>query len=211
MRIKFFIAVLVISTCALAADQPPAPVTFNKDVLPVLQKNCQACHRPGQMGPMSFLTYESTRAWAKAIKEAVLVRKMPPWFADPKVGHFVNDRSLKQSEIDTLVKWADGGAPQGDAKDAPAPLQWPEGWHIQPDIIVKGPTFDVPANPKNNVVEWVTVTVPTGFTNDTWITSVEIRPEHPEVTHHMCLGFNPHTPEMKYYVTEWKDRQRDED
>ena len=87
---------------------------------------------------MSFLSYQSTRPWAKAIKAAVAARKMPPWFADPEVGHFLNDRSLKQSDIDTIAKWADGGAQEGDAKDAPPLLKWPEGWQIQPDVIVAG-------------------------------------------------------------------------
>jgi hypothetical protein len=160
---------------------------------------------------MSFLTYESTRPWARAIKEAVVLRKMPPWFADPSVGHFLNDHSLKQGDIETIVKWADAGALQGDAKDAPPPVRWPEGWQIQPDVIVTGPTSDVPAHPKNNVIEWSTVTVPSGFKEDTWITSVEIKPEHPEVTHHICLGFNPHKPDVKYFVPEWQDKQRDED
>jgi hypothetical protein len=100
-------------------------VTFHKDVLPILQKNCQGCHRPGQIAPMSFLTYENVRPWAKAMKAAVASRKMPPWFADPKYGHFANDRALKQSEIDTIVAWADGGAKEGDAKDAPPPVAWP--------------------------------------------------------------------------------------
>src|ERR1041385_2590464 len=95
-------AFVVIAAPVFAADMSHATVTFHKDVLPILQKNCQTCHRPGEAGPMSFLTYESTRPWAKAMKEAVLLRKMPPWFADPKIGHFVNDRSLKQSDIDTL-------------------------------------------------------------------------------------------------------------
>jgi hypothetical protein len=206
---RLCVALLTLVTGAIAADLSPAPVSFHKDVLPVLQRHCQTCHRPGQAGPMSFLTYESTRPWAKAIKEAVVMRKMPPWFADPNVGHFLNDPSLKQADIDTLVKWADIGAPQGNAKDAPPPVQWPEGWQIKPDVIVEGPSYDVPAHPKNNVIEWVAVTVPTGFTGDTWITSVEIKPDHPEVTHHICLGFNPHTPDVKYSVPEWTDKDRD--
>jgi hypothetical protein len=160
---------------------------------------------------MSFLTYESTRPWAKAIKEAVVLRKMPPWFADPKVGHFLNDRSLRQSDVDTLVKWADAGAPAGDPSRAPAPVKWPEGWQIQPDIVVDGPTYEVPARPKANVVEWISYFIPSGFTEDTWITSVEIKPEYPEVTHHMCLGFNPHTPDVQYFVPMWKDKPRGED
>src|SRR5215510_8284174 len=107
---------------SMAVSQANTSLTFHKDVLPVLQKNCQICHRPGQIAPMSFLTYESVRPWAKAMKAAVLSRKMPPWFADPKYGHFSNDRALKQSDIDTIAAWADGGAKEGDPKDAPAPV-----------------------------------------------------------------------------------------
>jgi len=208
-----FCALVLMGMAALAADtntSSPA-VTFNKDILPILQRYCQTCHRPGQVAPMSFLTYQSTRPWAKAMKAAVAARKMPPWFADPQVGHFLNDRSLKQSEIDTIAKWADSGAAEVDAKDAPRPVQWPEGWQIQPDIIVKGPTTEVPAHPKNNVIEWTTVTVPSGFKEDTWITSVQIKPEYPAVTHHICLGFNPHTPDVQYFVPEWQDKERGED
>src|SRR5262249_39555865 len=87
MAMRFFYAVGLIASRMIAADVSSAPVTFHRDVLPILQKNCQTCHRPGQAGPMTFLTYESTRPWAKAMKEAVLLRKMPPWFADAKVGH----------------------------------------------------------------------------------------------------------------------------
>jgi hypothetical protein len=145
---RFVLAALMAGVAALAADvsSSPASFTFHKDVLPILQKNCQGCHRPGQIAPMSFLTYENVRPWAKAMKAAVASRKMPPWFADPKYGHFANDRALKQSEIDTIVAWADGGAKEGDAKDAPPAVAWPaDGWQIQPDYIVKGPEYDVPA------------------------------------------------------------------
>ena len=207
---KIAVASWIAVAAAIAADTP-ASVTFTKDVLPILQKNCQTCHRPGQIAPMSFLTYQSARPWAKAMKAAVAARKMPPWFADPNYGHFTNDRSLKPGEIETIAKWADAGAPEGDAKDAPPPIQWPEGWQIQPDIIVQGPTTDVPAHPKNNVVEWMSVTVPTGFTQDTWITSVQIKPEHTAVTHHICLGFNAHTPDVQYFVPTWEDKARDEE
>jgi hypothetical protein len=206
---RYCIAGLFVAGAGMAADV--APVTFNKDVLPILQKNCQTCHRPNQIAPMSFLTYKEARPWAKAIKTAVALRKMPPWFADPQYGHFTNDRSLKPGEIETIAKWADAGAPEGDPKDAPAAVQWPEGWQIQPDIIVQGPAFDVPAHPKNNVVEWVSVTIPSGFTSDTWITSVQIKPEYPGVTHHMCLGFNPHGPDVKYFEPVWDNKERDEE
>ena len=206
---KTSFAILILGAASIAADDNSSSMTFNRDVLPILQKNCQTCHRPGQVAPMSFLTYKETRPWAKAIKSAVTLRKMPPWFADPRYGHFVNDRSLMQSDIDTLAKWAETGASEGDAQDAPQPVRWPDGWQIQPDIIVRGPTTDVPAHPNNNVIEWMSVTVPTGFTEDTWITSVEIKPEYPAVTHHICLGFNPHTPEIKYFEPVWQNKQRD--
>src|SRR5437870_6919528 len=99
-------------------------VTFYRDVLPVLQARCQSCHRPGEVAPMSFLEYQTTRPWAKAMKAAVIERKMPPGGLDPKYGHFIENFSLAQREIDTIAKWADGGAIEGDAKDAPPPVQW---------------------------------------------------------------------------------------
>src|SRR3974390_3287098 len=118
---RLLLAGLAVGVAAMGAELS-SQVTFSKDVLPILQKNCQSCHRPGQVAPMSLLSYQDARPWAKAIKAAVSTRKMPPWFADSKYGHFVNDRSLQQSEIDTLVKWADTGAAPGDPKDAPPAL-----------------------------------------------------------------------------------------
>jgi hypothetical protein len=133
---------------------------------------------------------------------------MPPWFADPKYGHFANDRPLKQSEIDTILSWADGGAKEGDAKDAPPAVAWPaDGWQIQPDYVVKGPEYDVPAK---GVLEWTNFVVPSGFTKDTWITTLEIKPSALPVTHHICVSFIAHTPEVEYGVPLWIDKQRDE-
>ena len=140
--------------CAEASAAGAA--TFNKDVLPILQRNCQTCHRPGNIAPMSFLTYETTRPWAKALKAAVITRKMPPWFADPQFGHFSNDRSLKQADIDTIVQWVDNGALQGDPNDAPPPVKWPEnGWTTKPDLILKGVPYTVPPTPDRTVIEWM--------------------------------------------------------
>jgi len=211
MFAKLGVAALMFVGAAIAANESSRPVTFNKDVMPILQKNCQTCHRPGQIAPMSFLSYKETRPWAKAMKTAVVLRKMPPWFADPRFGSFTNNHSLKQSEIETIAKWADTGALEGELKDLPPAVQWPEGWQIQPDIVVRGPVTEIPAHPKNNVIEWSTVTVPTGFTKDTWVTSVQIKPEHPEVAHHICLGINPHSDDVKYFDPIWLDKQRDED
>src|SRR5437660_2314598 len=124
-----------------------ATPTFAKDVAPILQARCQGCHRPGEAAPFSLLTYEQARPWAKAMKEAVLLKKMPPWFADPHYGKFSNDRSLTQKEIDTLVAWSDAGAPQGDPKDMPPPASLVEGWRIpKPDVVFEMPNdFTVPA------------------------------------------------------------------
>jgi hypothetical protein len=192
-----------------AADAAP---TFTRDVLPILQKNCQSCHRPGQIAPMSLLTYDEARPWARSIKSKVESRQMPPWFADPDHGRFANDRSLSQHDVDAIVKWADAGAPQGDAADAPPPVVWPaDGWQITPDIVVKGPEFRVPAHPKNDVVEWVTYVVPGGFTRDTWITSLEIKPSVLPVTHHICFTFQRHRPETQYYVPNWSESPRDDE
>jgi hypothetical protein len=200
------LGVLMASVVAFAAEDT---VTFHKDVEPILQRNCQTCHRPGQVAPMSFLTYQDVRPWAKAMKTAVITRKMPPWFADPHYGSFVNDRSLKQREIDAIAKWADSGAAEGNAKDAPPPAQWPADWFIQPDVVVDGPVTEVPATVKKNVMEWMTVIMPSGFTKDTWVTSVQIKPEFPGVTHHICIGYIPHRASFKYGVAYWTDKERD--
>lgn len=140
MNIESLCAIGILTAAAAVAAPPTlTAVTFNKDVLPVLQKNCQTCHRPGEVAPMSLLTYQDARPYAKAMKTAVLQKKMPPWSADPKYGHFSNERKLTDQEINTLVAWADNGAVEGDAKDRPAPKQFSSGWQIKPDVIVEMP------------------------------------------------------------------------
>jgi hypothetical protein len=204
MTSTLWVAVGIFAGTVFAADS----ITFHKDVEPILQKNCQSCHRPGQIAPMSFLTYQGTRPWAKAMKAAVASRKMPPWFADAAYGHFSNDHALKQGDIDSIVSWVDGGANEGDVKDSPPPLEWPaDGWLIQPDYVVKGPAYDVPAK---GVMEWTNVVVPSGLTQDAWITSLEIKPSAFSVTHHICVSFIAHQPDVKYGVPVWVDKQRDE-
>src|SRR4030095_12145030 len=131
-------ALMSISLRAMAGEES-APVTFYKDVLPILQKNCQTCHRPGEIAPMPFLTYKDARPWAKAIKTAVVSRQMPRGFADPNYGHFANERRLNDETIKTLAAWADGGAVEGNPKDAPAPVQWVDGWGVEPEMILEMP------------------------------------------------------------------------
>lgn len=169
-------------TCVTAADRPS--VTFTKDVAPVWQKNCQGCHRPGEAAPFSLLSYEQARPWAKAMKEAVRLKKMPPWFADPQYGKFSNDRSLSPKEIETIAAWAEAGAPQGDLKDMPAPVSFVEGWSIpKPDVVFEFPqAYQIPAT---GTIEYQKVIVPTGFTEDKWVQFAEARPDDRARVHHM--------------------------
>lgn len=174
---------------AAAAGPDNKNVTFDRDVLPVLQKNCQVCHRPGEVAPMSFMTYQETRPWAKAIKAAVLSRKMPPWFADPKFGHFLNDRRLSEADARALVAWADSGAAEGDAKDKPAARHFMDGWNIKPDLVIGMPNaFEVPAT---GILEYQYVVVPTHFDKDVWISAAEVRPGNRAVMHHVIVYVRP--------------------
>jgi hypothetical protein len=172
---------------ALATAQTTA-VTYHEDVVPVLQKNCQNCHRPGEAAPFSMLTYKDTRPWASSMKRAVVSRKMPPWHADPSVGHFGNDRRLSQEEIDVIARWADAGAPEGDPKKAPAPLTFLEGWNIgMPDLVLEMPqAFSVPAT---GTIDYQWIVFPTGLEKDTWIEGVEVRPGDRAVVHHVIAFY----------------------
>lgn len=135
---------------------------------------------------MSFLTYADTRPWAKSIRESVLTRKMPPWFADPNYGRFANDRSLSKSEIETLVNWVDAGAPEGDPNGGPPPRAWPQGWNIRtPDAV-----FEMPAAfpiPSEGVIEYQYVILPTRFSEDKWVDQVEVRPSDRAAVHHAVV------------------------
>jgi hypothetical protein len=180
---------LLMPLAASAATPAPAGVTFYRDVLPILQKRCQTCHRPGEAGRGSFLSYDTTRPWAQAIKAKVLARQMPPWFANPEFGHFLNDRRLADREIETLVSWVDAGAPEGDAKDRPARVKWNTGWNLSPDVVFETPkAVTVPAQ---GVLDYVYIVIPTNFENDTWITGGEIRPSDRSVVHHVSAFWRP--------------------
>ena len=210
--LAFIIAALLISATSWAATpakESDGPVTFYKDALPIFQRSCQSCHRPGQIGPFSLVDYQSARPWAKSIKNAVAARKMPPWFADPNHGHFDNDRSLSQAEIDTITAWVNNGAAEGNPKDAPSPVEWPAGgWSIKLDVYVELPPYEVPAR---GIKEWEHIAVPSPFKEDTWVTSVEIRPGATAVVHHLCFDFAKHQPTTPYNVYEWVEVPRDDD
>ncbi len=180
--LRALVAVSCMGAAALAAPNTTGtPVTFNKDVLPILQKNCQTCHRPGEIAPMSLLTYTDARPWAKAIKVAVASKKMPPWFAE--VGHFANDRTLSAADINTLSAWADNGAPEGDAKDKPAPVTFSDGWNIKPDMIIEMPKeFQLPAT---GTINYQNIRVKVNFPEDRWVVAAEMRAGNLKAVHHM--------------------------
>src|SRR5262245_57505019 len=175
-RFVSLLTLMAVSFAAAAVSSPlpvavQSSVVFNKDVLPILQRNCQTCHRPGEVAPMSFLTYESTRPWAKAIKSAVLNKQMPPWFADPHYGEFRNEPKLTPEDIRTLAAWADTGAREGDPSARPNAVEWRQGWRIQPDVVVSIPEGHyVPARGVGEIKQFV---VPNPFREDTWVTSIE--------------------------------------
>ena len=181
---RFPWAIAVLATGVLAAATHSGSVTFHKDIVSILQKNCQVCHRPGEAAPMPLITYAQARPWAKAIREAVLTRRMPPWFADPQHGKFANERSLSPAEIDALVGWIDGGAPEGNPKDSPGPREFVDGWNIgQPDAVFEMPNeFAVPGS---GTIEYQYIVIPTGFTEDKWIERAEARPGNRAVVHHV--------------------------
>jgi hypothetical protein len=166
-----------------------ADVTFNKDVLPILQQKCQVCHRPGEIGRMPLTTYKGTRPWARAIKTAVAAKVMPPWFADPRYGHFANEKRLTDAEIALISTWVDAGAPEGDTKDTPAPVTFREGWNIRPDLVFQLPKpLKIPAK---GTVEYTYVAVSAPFKEDTWISAGEIRPSDRAHVHHVIAMVRP--------------------
>ena len=178
------------SVQATAQEGPASTaVTFNKDVLPILQAECQTCHRPGEIAPMSFLTYSEVRPWARSIKEAVITREMPPWFEEGQHREFENERILTDDEIRTLVTWADGGAVEGDPKDRPAPRAFNDGWNLEPDMIVEMPIpFDVPAE---GTVNYQNIRLKVDFPEDMWVVAAEMRAGNRAVVHHMRANVLP--------------------
>lgn len=178
---------LLSAAVAAAGDAP----TFYKDVLPVLQTHCQTCHRPGEVAPMSLMTYEQARPWAAGIKKATQAKSMPPWFAEPGHATYTNEaeKVLSPSEIATLAAWADGGAPAGDPASAPPARVFPSGWNITPDVVVEMPkAFELPAR---GTINYKYVLVRTNFPEDMWVVAAEMRPGDPKVLHHGKVWVRP--------------------
>jgi hypothetical protein len=179
-------AVGVVGLLALPTSlsaQTTAQPTFTKDVAPIFQNKCESCHRPDSIAPMSLITYEEARPWARSIRERVASRNMPPWHIDPTVGiqHYKDDRSLSQTEIDTILKWVAAGAPKGEPKDMPAPVKWADGngWNYAtqfggpPDLILKSPKYTQKAVAMD---AWYKPVVETGLTEPRWVRAIEMRP-----------------------------------
>jgi hypothetical protein len=190
------IAACGIATAAESHDR--SPVTYAKDIAPILQDKCQDCHRSGGMAPMSLLTYQETRPWAKSIRERVVTRQMPPWFIDKSVGlqHFSNDVSLSNEQIAKINAWVDSGAPMGDVKDMPPPKTFDEdgGWKLakiigkQPDLVIEGPDYTMPAHGQD---QWFRPTTSVELSEPRWVRAVEMRPSTPvgrKMFHHVLAN-----------------------
>jgi hypothetical protein len=188
------------------AQTPAKQVTFTRDVAPIFQQKCEACHRPESIAPMSLRTYEEARPWARSIRSRVELRQMPPWHIDRTVGiqHFKNDRSLSDDQLATVLAWVDQGAVKGDEKDMPAPRQWPEGqgWNYaalfgqkEPDLIIRNQPWTQKAGEGNT---WFKRLVDTGVTEPRWVRAIEVRPgsvKGRKITHHANVEIDQVEPD----------------
>jgi peroxiredoxin len=171
--------------CPIPRDQPrqaKTTYTYHRDVAPILQKNCQTCHRPGEVGPFALMNYKQAVNWADDIKTYTQARTMPPW-KPAAGGPFHNERRLNDQEIAVLAAWADGGTPEGDPKDAPAPASFPSGWQLgQPDLILTAPEEFTLGGTGHDVFRCFVM--PTNLTEDKKVVAIEVRPSNPRVVHH---------------------------
>jgi thiol-disulfide isomerase/thioredoxin len=172
------------------AVKKDGPVTYYRDVLPILRNNCQVCHRPGEVGPFSLLTYKQAVSWASDIKDYTQSRQMPPWKVVEGVA-FHNERRLSDRDIATLAAWADGGTPAGDPRNAPAPKEFVEGWMLgKPDLVVR-PSDDFVVGPGGRDLFRCFV-MPTGLTEDKYVVAIEVKPGNSRVVHHTLNYIDAH-------------------
>jgi hypothetical protein len=190
-QVVFLAAVALSGAGALALSggvtaQSAASPTFSRDVAPIFYDKCVGCHRPGEVAPMSLITYRDVRPWASAIREKVTTRVMPPWHADRQYGSFRNDLSLTQREIDTIATWVAGGASEGNPSDLPALPKFPDGWQIgTPDRV-----FEMQADyqiPATGTIDYQYFEVPTNFTEDRWMQAGEVRAGDRAHVHHIIV------------------------
>jgi hypothetical protein len=182
------VAAVTFAAPAATFAQGPTP-TFSKDVAPIFYHSCVNCHRPGQVAPMSLLTYDTARPWARSIKQRVVNREMPPWHIDQTVGikEYKDDPSLTEAQIQTVARWVDAGAPQGNPADMPKMPTFAseDEWSIgKPDMIVSAPKYTV----KANMADWFgSFYVDSGLTEDRWIKAIEVKPGDKRVVHHTIV------------------------
>jgi mono/diheme cytochrome c family protein len=179
------LALLGVAYSAAEQSAGPAPVTFSKDVAPILYKNCVVCHHANDIAPMSLVTFKDVRPWAAAVREAVVKRTMPPWHADPNVGEYINDPRLSDADIATIVAWVKDGAKEGDPSQLPAAPEFHEGWHITPDEIISIPGTVIEAGNRD---DYEYIYVPTNFTEDKWVHAAEVMPGDRRVVHHATVS-----------------------
>ncbi len=164
--------------------------TFSKEVVRIFQKNCQTCHHPGDIAPFSLMTYKEARPWAQAIREQVILRKMPPWKPAAGCGDFRDARGLSNEEIQTIVAWVDAGAPEGNQAELPPPLEFPDGWPLgAPDLIVS-PDLDYTPPTQGDMYRCFSVPV-TGLRGDRWISALSVKPGNPKIVHHVIAYPDP--------------------
>jgi hypothetical protein len=202
---------LLAAPASLSAQTAAVP-TFTRDVAPIFQKKCESCHRPDSIAPMSLITYQEARPWARSIRDRVASRNMPPWHIDPAVGiqHYKGDRSLTQKEIDTIVAWASNGAPQGNPADMPPAIKWDNGngWNFakelgkEPDLIIRSPKYTQKATAMD---AWYKPVVETGLTEPRWVRAIEMRPttlKGRKITHHALAYLVQNDAEAKAMLSD---------
>jgi hypothetical protein len=187
---------LSLSIHGTAQSQGATTPTFSRDVAPILYAKCVNCHRPGEVAPMSLITFKDVRPWARAIQQKTSARVMPPWGADPHVGRFRNDRSLTDAQIATIAAWAEGGAPEGDPKVMPALPPFVDGWQIgKPDQVFEMlADYEIPAK---GTVDYQYFEVPTNFTEDRWMQAGEVRAGDPTHVHHVIVYVKEPKPAVR--------------
>ncbi|QQS45435.1 MAG: thiol-disulfide isomerase [Acidobacteriota bacterium] len=185
MRRSLIIILVMLGAVTAVDREEAAGLTFTRDVAPIIFNKCASCHRPGEVAPMPLTSYQEVRPWSKAIREEVLEKTMPPWFADPHTTtlKFSNDRRLSPEEIKTIVSWVDAGSPKGDDKDLPRMPDYAPGWTFgEPDLVIEMPVdFEVPAEGELPMQNFY---VPVPFSEERWVEKVELRPGNPAVVHH---------------------------
>lgn len=185
MKRSLIIILVLLGAMTVVDREEAAGVTFTRDVAPIIFNKCASCHRPGEVAPMPLTSYQEVRPWAKAIREEVIEKTMPPWFADPHTStlKFSNDRRLSPEEIKTIIDWVDAGSPKGDDKDLPNMPNYTPGWTFgEPDLVIEMPVdFEVPAEGELPMQNFY---VPVPFNEERWVEKVELRPGNPAVVHH---------------------------